>query len=339
MFDNQATQFFYELTPDRILVAVEELGTRCTGKIIPLNSVENRVYDVELEIPYESLESKYQASRVIKIYRPGRWSKEQILEEHQFIKDLEERDLPVVPPLNFPDGQTVHTVAGLDQDLFFSIFPKIGGRILDEYTDSQIAMLGRFIARMHQVGRSEKAKHRNVLTPKSYGIDNCKYLVEKQILPLEVQARYLQLVEQICEVSNPWFESVPLQRLHGDCHLGNILWLDEGCTFVDFDDFIMGPPIQDLWLIVPGRDQWSVKQRELLMESYSEMIDFDFESVRLIEPLRALRMVNFSTWIAKRWDDPAFKNIFPLFGTPQYWREELNALEEVLQIMHCGEVF
>ncbi|MEX0596154.1 MAG: serine/threonine protein kinase, partial [Candidatus Paceibacterota bacterium] len=268
MFDNEATQFFYEITPERILTAVEELGVRCTGKIIPLNSVENRVYDVELDIPKEDLQSKYQASRVIKFYRPGRWSKEQILEEHQFIRDLEERDLPVVSPLNFLDGTSVRSVPGLANDLYFSIFPKIGGRILDEYTDAQIAMLGRFIARMHQVGRSEKAKHRNVLTTQSYGLDNCKYLLEKQILPPEIQNRYIQLVEQICETSAPWFETVPLQRLHGDCHLGNILWIDEACTFVDFDDFIMGPPIQDLWLIVPGRDEWSVKQRNLLIDSY-----------------------------------------------------------------------
>lgn len=338
MQDN-SSQFFYELTPDRILNAVEELGIRCTGRVTGLNSVENRVFDVEIEVPEEEIKSRYDTSRVIKFYRPGRWSREQIQEEHDFIADLEERDIPVVSPLKLANGKTYSNIPGLENDLFYSVFPKVGGRILDEYSDDQIRLLGRLIARMHQAARMKPVKHRINLNPQTFGIDNCNYLVKNNFLPPEIEGRYVQLVNQICETCAPWFETVTNHRLHGDCHLGNILWLDDTCKFIDFDDFVSGPPIQDLWLIVPGRDEWNIKQRELLIESYSEFTEFDHESVRLIEPLRALRLIHFSAWIAKRWEDPAFKNLFSIFGSQQYWREELNALEEILQIMVCGEVY
>jgi len=353
----EITQFFYKITPEVILNAVEELGVRCSGKIVPLNSLENRVYDVEVDLKNSSkVSSKYDLSKVIKFYRPGRWTEEQILEEHGFISDLHNQELPVVSPLAFPDGQTLHNIVDLDlsdSDLFYAIFPKVGGRILDEYSDNQIEMLGRLIARMHQVGRAKDAKHRIKLSPTTFGRKNCKFLLENKILPVEIEERYAQLVAQICDTADLWFEGVALHRIHGDCHLGNILWSENiqkdnenarsissgySCRLVDFDDFAIGPAVQDLWLIVPGRDDWNLKQRELLVNSYSELIEFDPQTLRLIEPLRALRLVHFSTWIAKRWEDPAFKNIFFDFGTQKYWREELIALEEVLQIIQCGEV-
>lgn len=332
------TKFFYEVTPEVILSSVEQLGQRCTGKIIQLNSLENRVYDVELDIEDSSLlESKYDSSKVIKFYRPGRWSLEQIKEEHRFIKDLENNDLPVVSALKLSDGETVRAVEG--HELYFSIFPKVGGRIIDEFSDSQIELLGRLIARIHLTGRERKAEHRIHLTPTTYGRDNLKFLIESNSLPSEIQDRYIQLVNIICDITDSWYENIQLQRVHGDFHIGNILWTDQGCKIVDFDDFVVGPAIQDIWLICSGREEWSVKQRNLLIESYSSMIEFDHETIRLLEPLRALRLIHFSAWIAKRWEDPAFPNIFPDFGSHQYWREQLVNLEEILQIMQCGEIY
>ena len=335
------TKFFYEVTPDIILKAVEELGLPCSGKIVPLNSLENRVYSVELDLDRTSLKSRYDTYRVIKFYRPGRWSKNQILEEHRFIDDLKKEELPVVAPLAFPDGKTLHSIQNFDSngtELFYTTFPRVGGRIIDEHNEDQIKLLGRLIARIHQVGRTKKAEHRTTLTPTTFGKENCNFLLENKIIPHEIETRYSDLVKTICEISEPWFEVVPKQRIHGDCHLGNILWVENLCKVVDFDDFVMGPAIQDLWLIVPGRDSWNLEQREKLIKAYNELIEFDFETIRLIEPLRALRLIHFSAWIAKRWEDPAFKNVFSHFGSPQYWREELIALEEVLQMMQCGEV-
>ena len=335
------SKYFYNLTPEIILDTVERLGIRCTGKIMALNSLENRVYNVELDIADPSkLESTYDAYRVIKFYRPGRWTKEQILEEHQFIADLDERDIPVVCPLPFSDGSTLATLADFDSEgsnLFCAIFPRIGGRLLDELSDQQVGLIGRLVARLHQVGRSQKSRHRVSITPDTFGRQNLAYLKENNFLPTEIINRFSQLVLQICDTAEPWFEGVLYHRTHGDLHHGNILWANETMRLVDFDDFAMAPAIQDLWLLISGRDTWQKEQRELLIQSYSEIADFDFETVRLIEPLRALRMINFSAWIARRWEDPAFKNAFPGFGGPQYWREQLMALEECLQIMQCGE--
>lgn len=333
---------FSHITPEIILSAVEKLDVKCTGRIIPLNSLENRVYEVELEIKDESkIKSKYELSRVIKFYRPNRWTKDQILEEHKFIFDLKNQEIPVVSPIVFENGQSLQTINDAtrdNQEIYFAVYPKVGGRIIDEFSDSQIALLGRLIARMHLVARQEKAKHRLTLNPSTYGRANLQYLITSNILPSEITERYSYLVNTICDITDSWIEGVSLQRVHGDFHIGNILWANDECQLVDFDDFVMAPAIQDLWLIVSGRDEWNLKQREVLLNAYSSMINFDFDTIRLIEPFRALRLINFTTWVAKRWEDASFKNIFVDFNSPQYWREQLISLEEVLQIMYSGEV-
>jgi Ser/Thr protein kinase RdoA (MazF antagonist) len=264
---------------------------------------------------------------VVKFYRPGRWTREQILEEHTFLTECARAEIPVVEPLQFPTGETLGEVAGAG--IWYAIFPKVGGRILDEMSESELRQIGRLIARLHNVGATKPFKHRIKLTPETYGEANVTFLKNNKLLPPSVEAHYLGIAERIIKTSEPWFRETQTQRLHGDCHIGNILWHSKGCYIVDFDDSLEGPCVQDLWLLTPGRDQVAIKYRETMLEGYEMMRAFDHGSLRLIEPLRALRMIHFTTWIAKRFEDPAFKQVFVDYGTERYWREQLIALQEV----------
>jgi Ser/Thr protein kinase RdoA (MazF antagonist) len=329
------TEFFYEVTPERVLTAVESLGVRCTGRVLALNSLENRVYEVELDIEDpETLPSKWDAFRIVKFYRPGRWSREQIEEEHSFLKECIDAELPVVAPIPFPDGTTLKTVPGLS--IQFAVFPKVGGRILDEMSRDQLLQVGRMIARLHAVGGRAPHQHRMTLSVDTLGRANLQYLNSSGVLPASIQSYYNQLAERLFAAAEPWFADVKYQRIHGDCHIGNILWSRDDVNMVDFDDSFMGPCVQDLWLLTPGRDEDSLRRREVLLEGYESMRDFDRSTLRLIEPLRALRMIHFSAWIAKRYDDPAFKRVFVDFGTEGYWREQLIALQEVGEVIGVG---
>ena len=327
------TQFFYDLTPEIILESVEKLGLRCTGRVMPMNSMENRVYEVEVEVEGTegSLLSRSDRARVVKFYRPGRWTGEQIGEEHQFLLDLRRAEVPVVAPLPFPDGSTLQAVPGLG--IFCAVFPKRGGRHPEEMSSADLERVGRLLARLHNVGAQREAPHRLPLSPEVYGDQNLDYLLESGSLPTEIEDDYVDVVEEICTVSEPWFDEAGRQRIHGDCHLGNLLWTDDGPFWVDFDDMVQGPCVQDLWLVVPGRDEESVVRRMALLDAYEELREFDRRSLRLIEPLRALRFVHFSAWIAKRWTDPAFPRRFDFFGTRRYWEEQLADLQEQLSLI------
>ena len=295
-----------------------------------LNSFENRVYDVELE-QEEGIDSpKHLAAnrRVVKFYRPGRWTQEQILEEHQFLADLIEAEIPAIGPIPFPDGKTLHQMPGTG--IWYVVFPKVGGRAPDELTDDQLRRVGRLLGRIHSVGAARKAQHRLRLDPTSYGTSNLEFLIKNLWIPAEYEKSYAAVVKKICDISEPWFKDVAFQRIHGDCHLGNLLWNDAGPFFLDFDDMVNGPEVQDLWLLVPGKDAEALRQREVLLEGYSEFRNLDRSNLRLIEALRALRFVHYSTWIAKRWEDPAFPLAFPQFGTHQYWSSEVEDLEKQL---------
>jgi Ser/Thr protein kinase RdoA (MazF antagonist) len=329
-----ATHFFFELTPERVLDAVERLGVRCTGRVMALNSMENRVYEVELDLDEAPLRDRWEAYRVVKFYRPGRWTKDQILEEHQFLSECQEAEIPVVAPIEFPDGSTVAEVG--EAGIFYSVFPKVGGRILDEMTDSQLRQIGRLLARLHAVGARHPFAHRATLSVDSYGRSNIAYLREGKFIPSSVEAHYSGLAERIFSACEPWFAQTAMQRLHGDCHIGNLLWSAAGCSIVDFDDALAGPCVQDLWLLTPGREAESQAQREQLLEGYEMMRTFDRTSLRLIEPLRALRMIHFTAWIARRYEDPAFKRVFVDFGSEGYWREQLIALQEVGESIGVG---
>ncbi len=356
-----ATQFFYQLTPDRILDAVEDAtGFRCTGQLSALNSMENRVYEIYLEpesltassspsslpdhrrpLTEEPQSSKARRtvtpSLIAKFYRPGRWTKDQILDEHRFLKELQDHEIPVVAPHILRTGQTLYQLP--DSELFVTLFPRIYGRSPDELTDSQLAQVGRLLARIHQVGATGPSMARLTLSPANMGLSSLEHLKSLKALPLEFEAEYSDLVQQIIHHINPWFESLQPIRIHGDCHLGNLIhgqWSNNltphpqsrNLFFVDFDDMMMGPPIQDLWLLAPGRDSYSRCQQDIILDAYLTMAPFDRSTLRLVEPLRTLRMIHFSGWIARRWEDPSFKKAFDFYGTKGYWADQVATLKE-----------
>ncbi len=334
---DKQTQLFYQLTPERILDAVEAAGFRSTGRCLALNSLENRVYQIELA-GMEEADNPSDRFLVAKFYRPGRWSRDQILDEHDFLMDLEEAELPVIAPVDLPDGGTL----GQDPDteIWFALFPMRGGRIPDELDDEKARRLGRLIARVHNVGAEFDAEYRIELTADIYGRRNLQTILELELLPGDIRSDYVQVVEQICDETDQRMDGVPFQRIHGDCHLGNLLWRpDHGFQLLDFDDMVNGPCVQDLWLLAAGRDGYARELQQEIRGAYQEFREFDTSTLALIEPLRALRFVHFSAWIASRTDDPAFQNIFPEFGTEQYWIGQLTDLREQLHIIRGGEAW
>ena len=315
---------FNQLVPEQVLDAVETIDKRCTGRFIILNSYENRVYQLELED---------ETWVVGKFYRPGRWSKETILAEHEFLSELRAIEIPVACPIELSPGETI----GETEGIYFSLFPRIGGRAPEELDNEQLQILGRLIARLHNVGASRDTPHRNRLTPQTYGLDNLQYLLDNEIIPEEARDIFRQSVESLVELIVPMFQDVPVHRIHGDCHLANLIWTQKGPVFLDFDDMVIGPAVQDIWMMVPSFDEYGQKQRDVLLESYVQFRDFSPTWLKLIEPLRALRFVHYATWVARRWDDPSFKRTFSHFGTLLYWQKEIQDLrEQIGRIMQAA---
>ena len=313
MLDN-----FLQILPDVIFDAAETLGGRCTGRFYALHALENRVYDIEME------EGPHV---VIKFYRPGRWSRETIQAEHDFLKALDESDIPVVAPLAGDRGQSVFEIAGV----MFAIFPKRPGRLEPELTKEQLTRLGRFLARLHNVGATMKTAPRLRLDPQTYGREPLKFLRSGNYIPLELASRFEAIGARLCDAITPRFENARYVLLHGDCHSGNILWNRDDPYFIDFDDMLYAPPVQDLWMITGADDEHGNEQRRIVLEAYQQIRSFEMTTLDLIEPLRALRMIHFSAWIARRWEDSAFKAAFPAFGTERYWQEQIEALELQLE--------
>lgn len=320
------TQYFFELTPDKVMNAIERvpvLGKSeiCTGYCQPLASFENRVYEIEFED---------RVRKVAKFYRPGRWSEVQIQEEHDFMLEIEAAEIPVVTPHYFEKpGDTLRVS---EDGLFFCLYPKVGGRQPEDLPKEKLEQLGRLIARMHNVGASKPAPNRVKLTPQNYGQASLNFLLKEQFVSPSIETRFQTVVGEIVKYSEAIYQGIPLQRIHGDCHAGNILWNEKtGPFFIDFDDMVMGPAIQDLWLLAPDPEAL-----QDLIEGYLQMRDLPMGSVKLVECLRALRMVHYATWIAKRYEDPAFMRAFPHFESPRYWEELTYDLERQLDRVNGG---
>jgi len=304
---------FLQILPEVIFDAAEKLGGRCTGRFYALNAMENRVYDIEME----------EGPRVvIKFYRPGRWSRATIQAEHDFLKSVEKSEIPVVCPLTDDKGQSIFEINGV----MFTIFPKRSGRLEPELNTDQLTRLGRFMARLHNVGASVKGAPRLRLDPQTYGRDPLNFLKDGNFVSTQLASRYEMIVATICDAITSRFEDAEYILLHGDCHSGNILWNRDAPCFIDFDDMLYAPPVQDIWMLTGGDDDYGKERRQIVLEAYEEFRTFDVTTMNLIEPLRALRMIHFSAWIARRWEDGAFKMAFPAFGTERYWEEQIEAL-------------
>ncbi len=317
---------FFALTPERILEAVETSGLTCTGTCHVLNSYENRVYDVEVEEESGSI-----GHRIVKFYRPGRWSDDAILEEHSFLLELEAQDLEVGAPERLADGKTLQYNEGTG--IRFAIFPKIVGRSRDELDERALRPLGHLLARMHNVGRVQSFQHRPNIDVETLGRRSLQAILDSESLPDNYRLSYEAIVTQLLDAMESRFNGVKVQRLHGDFHLGNLIWKEDTPTCIDFDDMGTGPAIQDLWLVVPDRDEDSRRKLDTLMNSYELLGLLDRDSVRLIEPLRTLRMIRYSAWILSHRDDPAFSRAFPYFGTEQYWGQQIQDLREQGEVL------
>lgn len=325
------TKHFKELSPDHVLSAAELWGKRLTGRVMALNSLENRVYDVETATSIDFGPGFSSTNVILKFYRPGRWSKEQILEEHKFLLSLQEFEVPVVAPIEFL-GTTLHMHQ--ETNLWFTLFPKVQGRLKDEFNKEETEQVGRLIGRIHNIGSMNSFSHRLSLTPHTFIDLNREALISSK--PVEHLAfnHYLILLEQLSALLKPAFANLEVQRLHGDFHRGNIVWTGAGPVAVDFDDALTGPIEQDLWLLFPGKDEYSLEDRNRFLDSYKEMTRKDHLKMNLTEILRSMRMVHFNAWIAKRWDDQSFQRTFPQFISSNYWEQEMIDLRIQMSVLH-----
>ncbi len=316
---------YSNLTPDTVLNAAASAGFDVDASIIPLNSYENRVYQIGV---HES------APVIAKFYRPGRWSNDAILEEHVFSSELAELEIPVINPLRLNNNQTLHTYNGYR----FALFPKQGGRSPEIDNMDHLYRIGRFIGRIHAVGSTNNFKHRINIDISNYGYDSVKFIEENNFIPEELYDSYTSTVQIILSKVQTIFEQygynqLAMHRIHGDCHTGNILWSDTGPHFVDLDDCLTGPAIQDIWMLLSGDRPEMTSQLSEVLEGYSEFYDFNPSQLVFIESLRALRLLHYSSWLAKRWNDPAFPHNFPWFNTVKYWQDQILILREQISLL------
>ena len=318
-----ANAAFMSLGPDQILDAVESTGRVADGSLLALASYENRVYRVGLVD---------EAPVVVKFYRPGRWSDEQILEEHDFCLRLVEAELPVIAPLRTAGDETlIHH--GPYRMAFYALRP---GRPPAFDNADHREMLGRFAARLHNVGALGRFTARPILSPQSHGHASLAYLTSADVIPAELRAPYESVAVHALERVEALFEAcAPLHtlRIHGDLHAGNILWTDDGPLVMDFDDCGTGPAIADLWMFLSGDEDYRQACLEDLVTGYEQFRDFPYEQLPLVESLRTLRVMHHSAWLARRWSDPAFPRAFPWFDSPRYWQDQILTLREQISAM------
>jgi Ser/Thr protein kinase RdoA (MazF antagonist) len=310
---------YSELSPETVLDALEAVDLSCDGRVLALNSYENRVYQIGIE-EGEPL--------VAKFYRPGRWSDAAIREEHAFALELAAQEIPVVAPLPVK-GATLHVHRGFR----YAIFPRRGGRWPELGTPADREWVGRFLGRIHAVGRAAPFRERARLSVDELGRNARDYVLAGDWMPEYLATKYYDVTEALLEAvderAQGWGGAIQ-GRILGDCHRGNILWTDAGPHFVDLDDCVTGPASQDLWMLLAGDEQEMRTDLTDLLKGYEQFLPFDRRELHLIEPLRALRMVHYAAWLARRWDDPAFPKAFPWFGESRYWEEHYRALEDQL---------
>ncbi|MDD2004466.1 serine/threonine protein kinase [Pseudomonas putida] len=307
---------FDTLTPDLVLDAVESLGFLSDARVLALNSYENRVYQVGIEDAQPL---------IAKFYRPGRWSDAAILEEHAFTAELADCEVPVVAPLQH-DDRTLFEHKGFR----FTLFPRRGGHAPEPGNLDQLYRLGQLLGRLHAVGASKPFKHREALAVDNFGHASLNTLLEGNFVPRELLPAFESVARDLLKRVEEIYARTPHQliRLHGDLHPGNLMHRDEVYHVVDLDDCRMGPAVQDLWMMLAGNREERLGQLAELIDGYNEFHDFDPRELALIEPLRALRQLHYSAWLARRWDDPAFPPSFPWFGQPRYWGDQILALRE-----------
>ncbi len=340
---SDASHPYQALTPDVVLDALAGVGLYGDGRLTALSSYENRVYQIHLEEPWQGHEVV-----VAKFYRPDRWTREQILEEHAFSAELMAQDVPVIGPLA-ADGATLHQAAGF----FWSVSPRRGGRPpeLDDF--EVLEWIGRFLARIHTVGSTRPFATRGSIDIETFAREPMQWLLASDMVTLDVRSAWQGACENAISMIATYDHLTMANgqnglklRLHGDCHPGNILWTPAdrpgaGPHFVDLDDARMGPAVQDLWMLLSGDRHQQTAQLDALLEGYRQFRDFDTRELALIEPLRTLRLIHYSAWLARRWADPIFPINFPWFGTRDYWQGQVDMLHEQIEAMQepplvCG---
>ena len=331
---------FESLTPDVVLDALDSVGLRGDGRLTALSSYENRVYQVQLEDG---------SAVVAKFYRPERWSDAQIQEEHDFAAELMAAEVPAIGPLQL-QGATLHHFGGFT----FSVSPRRGGRAPELDDGEVLEWIGRFLARIHTVGAKKPFANRPRLDVQSFGVESMQWLLEHDKVPLDVQSSWTKVCTYAIDLvathavltgasgqKDSESSGIRILRLHGDCHPGNILWTPAdaalaagpGPHFVDLDDARSGPAVQDLWMLLSGDRSQRTRQLGLLVDGYEQFRDFDRAELTLIEPLRTLRLIHYSAWLARRWEDPTFPVNFPWFGSSDYWQGQVQMLEEQVEAM------
>lgn len=312
---NETENDFHLLGPDRVLNLVEqELAVRCNNLFRPLNSYINRVFEIE---------TVDKVRLVVKFYRPDRWSKEAILDEHAFLHDLASQEIPVIAPLILRDGGSLAESG----NLFFAVFPKCGGRSVDEFNDDQWLQLGRLLGRVHRVGKSTRAEQRIAMAPQLSTLDQLGYLLQSASVPEELKPPLDRAAREIIKDIDPLFAETEIIRIHGDCHFSNVIYRPgESFYLIDFDDMAMGPPVQDIWMLLPGEVDESFVELDLFLEGYETFHPFDRRTLRLIEPLRAMRYIHYMAWCAHQVEGDGVTRAIDGFGSREYWQKEIGDL-------------
>ncbi len=324
----EATSGFRALTPDRVIdLAEKALGERLTALCRPLQSYINRVFELQ-RVSGEGV--------IVKFYRPGRWSLRALQDEHDFLFELHEREIPVIAPLILADGGSL----GAGDGVHFALFPKKSGRALDEPGDEQWEELGRLVARTHLVGAMHPAEDRIVMSPREATLDNVRYILSRDVVPRELSGEYEKAAMEMIGLIDPMFQGVERIRIHGDCHRANIVHRPgESFYLIDFDDMAMGPPVQDIWMILPEYSRASLVEIDMFLEGYQIFRSFDRRTLKLIEPLRAMRYIHFDAWCARQTADGAVTRLAPGWGTVSYWRQAINDLRGQMDEIAAGRDF